>query len=81
MVLENWLQYFVEDRGFVLYRGLEMAQHGRMLTNIAQYYKYTGDAAMLQRHISKISGIGWMLLQRRQVALHAYNKSDSRYVC
>jgi hypothetical protein len=37
-VLDNWLTYFIKDRGFVLYRGLEMAQHGRMLTNIAQYH-------------------------------------------
>ena len=57
-VLDNWLRYFVEvlppvcmmltwgseqERGFVLYRGLEMAQQGRMLTNIAQYYLYTGE--------------------------------------
>ena len=35
-VLDNWLTYFIKDKGFVLYRGLEMAQHGRMLTNIAQ---------------------------------------------
>ena len=36
-MLDNWLSYFIKDRGFVLYRGLEMAQHGRMLTSIAQY--------------------------------------------
>ena len=30
-VLDNWLRYFIEDRGFVLYRGLEMAQQGRTL--------------------------------------------------
>lgn len=35
-VLDNWLTYFIKDKGFILYRGLEMAQHGRMLTNIAQ---------------------------------------------
>ena len=38
-VLDNWLTFFLKDNGFVLYRGLEMAQHGRMLTNMAQYYK------------------------------------------
>lgn len=36
-VLDNWLTYFIGKRGFVRYRGLEMAQSCRMLTNIAQY--------------------------------------------
>ena len=55
-VLDNWLTYFIKDDGFVLYRGLEMAQHGRMLTNIAQYYKYTGDTEPLLKHLDKIAG-------------------------
>lgn len=35
-VLDNWLTFFIGKRGFVRYRGLEMAQSCRMLTNIAQ---------------------------------------------
>ncbi len=35
-VLDNWLKFFIGKRGFVRYRGLEMAQSCRMLTNIAQ---------------------------------------------
>ena len=78
-VLDNWLTYFIQDKGFLLYRGLEMAQHGRMLTNIAQYYAYTRDSAMILKHLDKIKGIAWMLMQRRTAALAKYNKTDSRY--
>jgi hypothetical protein len=39
-VLDNYLTYFVRDqRGSILYRGLEMAQQGRMLTVVAQYFR------------------------------------------
>ena len=80
-VLDNWLTYFIQEKGFVLYRGLEMAQHGRMLTNIAQYYTYTKDSSMLIKHLGKIEGIAWMLMKRRSDALAKYPKSDSRYTC
>ena len=78
-VLDNWLTYFIKDDGFVLYRGLEMAEHGRMLTNIAQYYQYTGDGEMLLKHLDKIAGIGWLLNQRRERSLTNYPPTDSRY--
>ena len=61
-VLDNWLTYFIQDKGFVMYRGLEMAQHGRMLTNIAQYYKYTRDSALLLKHLEKIDGTAFIFL-------------------
>ena len=64
-VLNNWLTYFIKSKGFVLYRGLEMAQSARMLTNIAQYYKYTGDASLLVDNLEKIDGIYRMLSIRR----------------
>ena len=78
-VLDNWLTYFIKDDGFVLYRGLEMAEHGRMLSNIAQYYQYTGDGELLLKHLDKIKGIGWLLNQRRDAALRNYPPTDSRY--
>lgn len=56
-----------------------MAQHGRMLTNIAQYYRYTGDSSLLLKHLDKIAGIGWMLLKRRDAALAAFPATDSRH--
>ena len=78
-VLDNWLTYFIKDDGFVLYRGLEMAEHGRMLSNIAQYYQYTGDGDLLLKHLDKIKGIGWLLNQRRDAALRNYPPTDSRH--
>jgi hypothetical protein len=55
-VLDNWLTYFIGKRGFVRYRGLEMAQTCRMLTNIAQYYLYTRDHELIIKHLTKIEG-------------------------
>ena len=31
-VVDNWLRYFIGADGFLLYRGLEMPQLGRLLT-------------------------------------------------
>jgi hypothetical protein len=80
-VLDNYLTYFVRDeRGSILYRGLEMAQQGRILTVIAQYYRYTGDAALLLKHLKKIDGVAGLLRQRRQLALTRYpSAKDSRH--
>lgn len=35
-VLSNYLEYYLKQRGTVAYRGLEMAESGRMLTLFAQ---------------------------------------------
>ena len=50
-VLDNYLQYFVRADGSILYRGMEMAQQGRILTVAAQYWRYTRDAAPLLQHL------------------------------
>ena len=71
-VLDNYLTYFVRSRGRVLYRGLEMAQLGRLLTVTAMYYAYTGDAALLLRHVDKLAGVAGMLAGRRAAALAAF---------
>ena len=42
-------------------------------------YKYTGDGALLLKHLDKIEGIAWLLRQRRTAALAAYPESDSRH--
>lgn len=45
-VLDNYLTHFMRRRGRLLvYRGLEMAQQGRMLTVIAKYWHYTAATA------------------------------------
>ena len=47
-VLHNYLRYYCLPSGGVMYRGLEMAQSARMLTNIAQYYEYTREPDLLR---------------------------------
>jgi hypothetical protein len=49
-LLENYLRYYLKERGTIAYRGLEMAQSGRMLTLFAQYWRYTGDSQTLLRY-------------------------------
>jgi hypothetical protein len=79
-VLDNWLTYFLGKRGFVRYRGLEMAQSCRMLTNIAQYYFHTRDRQLILQHLDKISGLGQFLNRRLDLAKAAgYSRNDSRY--
>ena len=38
-VLDNYAEHFLRRHGSILYRGLEMAQQGRMLTVFAMYYR------------------------------------------
>ena len=79
-VLDNWLTYFLGKRGFVRYRGLEMAQSCRMLTNIAQYYFHTRDRQLILKHLDKITGLGQFLNRRYNLAKGAgYSLNDSRY--
>ena len=52
----------------------------RCIRTNPRYYKYTGDAELLIKHLSKIEGIAWLLSQRRAAAIRAYpNASDSRH--
>jgi hypothetical protein len=48
--VDNFLTYFMRSSGAVLYRGLEMAQHARMLTSIAQCCRYTNDTSLPVKH-------------------------------
>jgi hypothetical protein len=69
-VLANFLQYYVKRNGTIAYRGLEMAQAGRMLSAIAQFASYTGDpSSLLLRYFDKIQGIVSLLRARRMSAL------------
>ena len=66
-MLNNYLRYYILPSGGVFYRGLEMAQSARILTNIAQYYEYTRDAKPLLRFLPKIKAVFGLLLKRRSV--------------
>ncbi len=79
-VLTNYLQYYILPSGGILYRGLEMAQSARMLTNIAQFYEYTRDSSLILKHLSKIEAVVELLLRRRALAL-ALPPTDPAYGC
>ena len=66
--LDNYLTHFVRADGSVDYRGPEISQYARTLTNLAQYWDYTGDSELLSRHHEKIEAILRILLVRREEA-------------
>ena len=67
-VFKNYLDYYWMKSGNVMYRGLEMAEVGRMLTQVAMYFRFTGDAFFLD-DIDKINGSVNMLLRRYENSL------------
>ena len=75
-VLENYLRYYLKQRGTIAYRGLEMAQSGRMLSLFAQYWRFTRDGEILLKYFDKIQGIVELLDGRRQRALAAHPVGD-----
>ena len=77
-VMDNYLTHFVRTDGTIRYRGLEMAQQGRILTTIALYFKYTEDSSLILKHLEKIWGIAALLLQRYELSL-SFPKNDSRH--
>ena len=79
-VLINYLRYYVLPSGGVFYRGLEMAQSARILTNVAQYYEYTQDAEPLLTYLPKIRAVFGLLMKRRSAALELPS-TDPAYGC
>ena len=77
-VLDNYLSFYLRSRARINYRGPEMAQYGRMLTLVAQYFRQSADAALLLAHAPKLLGVSSMLLQRRRAA-QALDRSDPSY--
>jgi hypothetical protein len=89
-VLANYLTHYLRRGGRLLaYRGLEMAQQGRMLSVIAKHWFYAAgtprDAAaaaeLIVANFEKIQGVVAVLRERRAVALadRAFNSSSPRY--
>ena len=68
-ILANWLSNYLRRNGSIFYRGLEMHQQGRLLTLLALYHSYTGDAGLLLEHSEKVEGVIAMLRERRARAL------------
>ena len=76
--LENYFDEFVRDSGQLEYRGPEMGQYGRMLTELAQYYAYTNDLELIAHYEKKIMAITDILLNRRAKAKEL-SKEDPAY--
>lgn len=66
--IDNYFSYFVRDDGSILYRGPETGQYGRMLTVLAEYFRYTGDAGLLLKHRARIDAVTRLLLSLRREA-------------
>ena len=47
-LIENQFSFYVRDDGMIYYRAEELPQTARMLTILALYFSYTGDAELLQ---------------------------------
>ena len=66
--IDNYFGAFVRDDGSILYRGPETGQYGRMLTVLAQFVNYGGNAQILLNRRSRIDGVTKLLLALRQTA-------------
>lgn len=88
-VFDNYFTSFTDARGMVNMRGPETAQFGLTLSLIARYYRYTGDATLLQKHRAKIEATAALLAELHEAALrlpadnaghgliHGWSESDS----
>ena len=88
-VLDQYFSQFVNDKGLVDMRGPETAQYGLMLSLLALYYRYTGDAAPLRTFREKIEAIATLLAELHDESLqlakidpghgliHGWAESDS----
>ena len=58
-VLDNFFTFYMRRKAVVNYRGPEMAQYGRTLTIVAQYYRLSGGdpTGLLLKHALKITDI------------------------
>ena len=66
--LDNYFDKFVRDDGSLLYRGPEVGQYGRMLTVVAQFVNYGGDAQVVLKNRKRIDAVANLLLMLRERA-------------
>ncbi|MFT4247041.1 MAG: hypothetical protein QM581_03250 [Pseudomonas sp.] len=89
VVLDNYLSEYTFDDGMINMRGPETGQFGLSLSLLARYLRYTGDAALLRRHLGKVRATAQLLVELHDVALalpkgdrghgliHGWNESDA----
>ena len=68
-ILDNYFTDFVDAKGMINMRGPETAQFGMTLSLLARYWHYTGDAALLAKHHTKIEATTAMLLAMHDASL------------
>lgn len=85
-VFDNYFTNYLRRGGRLLaYRGLEMAQHGRILTVAAKLWWFSGRTdtagALLLKHAGKLQAAAALLAHRRDMALSnpAITRSSPRY--
>ena len=77
LIANQWRHYVRED-GMIRYRAEEVAQQARMLTILALYHSYTGDAELLLDSFDKAQIMAEWLIARRATALQ-FARDDPRY--
>eukprot|EP01052_Picozoa_sp_SAG31_P019103 SAG31_NODE_1381_length_8580_cov_5.632590_5_plen_834_part_00 len=78
-IIDTYYTYYVRRGAVINVRGPEMAQFGRMLTVMAQYYRYSnGDASLLLKHEPKVMDIQSMLMRRHTASLLLPSTDPSR---
>lgn len=88
-IIDNYLTDFTDDKGMINMRGPETAQFGLTLSLLARYLNYTGDAALIEKHRSKIAATAQMLVAMHDESLrlpmdapghgliHGWSESDA----
>ncbi|HEX6802962.1 MAG TPA: Tat pathway signal protein [Terriglobales bacterium] len=88
-VIDNYFTDFVDSKGMINMRGPETAQFGMTLSLLARYFNYTGDRALLTKHLPKIEATAAMLCEMHDESLklpqddpgygiiHGWSESDS----
>lgn len=65
---DDYFTNSVRDDGSIDTRGPEIGQYGRMLTTVAHYYEFSGDAQLMRKHQKKIQAIVDLFYSLRQEA-------------
>lgn len=68
-VLDEYFTEMTDAKGMINMRGPETAQYGLTLSLLARYFEYTGDAALLRKHLSKIEAIASLLEELHEESL------------
>lgn len=88
-IIDNYFTDFVDAKGVNNMRGPETAQFGMTLSLMARYYNYTRDAALIEKHKSKLFATAKMLEEMHDESLklpkddvgygliHGWSESDA----